>query len=32
MGRPVGLVIGPEGALYVTDDSAGVVYRLTWEK
>jgi glucose/arabinose dehydrogenase len=32
MGRPVGLVVGPEGALYVTDDSAGVVYRVTWEK
>jgi glucose/arabinose dehydrogenase len=32
MGRPVGLVFGPEGALYVSDDSAGVVYRVTWEK
>ncbi|HXP17254.1 MAG TPA: PQQ-dependent sugar dehydrogenase [Terriglobales bacterium] len=32
MGRPVGLAIGLEGALYVSDDSAGVVYRLTWEK
>ncbi len=32
MGRPVGLVVGPEGALYVSDDSAGVVYRVTWEK
>jgi glucose/arabinose dehydrogenase len=32
MGRPVGLAVGPEGALYVTDDSAGVVYRVTWEK
>ena len=31
MGRPVGLVVGPEGAMYVTDDSAGVVYRVTWE-
>ena len=30
MGRPVGLVIGPDGALYVSDDSAGVVYRVTW--
>jgi glucose/arabinose dehydrogenase len=32
MGRPVGLVVGPDGAMYVTDDSAGVVYRVTWEK
>ena len=30
MGRPVGLVVGPDGALYVSDDSAGVVYRVTW--
>jgi glucose/arabinose dehydrogenase len=29
MGRPVGLAIGPEGALYVSDDSDGVVYRVT---
>jgi glucose/arabinose dehydrogenase len=32
MGRPAGLVAGPEGALYVSDDSAGVVYRLTCER
>lgn len=32
MGRPVGLVEGPDGAMYVSDDSAGVVYRVTWEK
>ena len=32
MGRPVGLAVGPDGAMYVTDDSAGVVYRVTWEK
>lgn len=32
MGRPVGLVVGPDGAMYVTDDSAGVVYRVTWER
>ncbi len=32
MGRPVGLVVGPDGALYVSDDSAGVVYRVTWEQ
>jgi len=28
----VGLAVRPEGALYVSDDSAGVVYRVTWEK
>jgi glucose/arabinose dehydrogenase len=32
MGRPVGLVVGPDGALYISDDSAGVVYRVTWAK
>jgi glucose/arabinose dehydrogenase len=32
MGRPVGLVVGPDGAMYVSDDAAGVVYRVTWEK
>ncbi len=31
MGRPVGIVVGPDGAMYVSDDSAGVVYRVTWE-
>jgi len=28
-GRPVDAVPGPDGALYVTDDTAGVVYRIT---
>jgi glucose/arabinose dehydrogenase len=32
MGRPVGLLVGSDGALFVSDDSAGVVYRVTWEK
>jgi glucose/arabinose dehydrogenase len=27
-GRPVGLAVGPDGALYVTDDKAGLVYRV----
>jgi len=27
--RPVGLAQGPDGALYITDDSGGRVYRLT---
>ncbi len=28
-GRPVDVAPGPDGALYVTDDTAGAVYRLT---
>jgi glucose/arabinose dehydrogenase len=28
-GRPVAPLLGPDGALYVTDDYAGAVYRLT---
>jgi len=32
MGRPVGIVVGPEGAMYISDDSAGVVYRVTYGK
>jgi glucose/arabinose dehydrogenase len=32
MGRPVGLAVGPEGAMYASDDSAGVVYRVTYGK
>lgn len=27
-GRPVAAVVGPDGAVYITDDSAGAVYRL----
>lgn len=27
-GRPVAAVVGPDGAIYVTDDMAGAVYRL----
>jgi glucose/arabinose dehydrogenase len=27
-GRPVAAVLGPDGAVYVTDDSAGAIYRL----
>jgi glucose/arabinose dehydrogenase len=27
-GRPVDAVPGPDGALYVSDDSAGAIYRL----
>jgi len=28
-GRPVGVTVAPDGALLVSDDSAGVVYRVT---
>ncbi len=27
-GRPVDVIVGPDGSLYVTDDAAGAVYRL----
>jgi glucose/arabinose dehydrogenase len=26
-GRPVDAVVGPDGALYVSDDTAGAIYR-----
>ncbi|MGZ3598309.1 MAG: PQQ-dependent sugar dehydrogenase [Ktedonobacterales bacterium] len=29
-GRPVGLAVGPDGALYLSDDKAGLVYRITY--
>ena len=28
-GRPVGVTIGSDGALYVTDDSKGRIYRIS---
>jgi glucose/arabinose dehydrogenase len=30
--RPVGLAQGPDGALYITDDQRGRVWRVTWEE
>ena len=30
MGRPVGLAVGPDGSLYVSDDASGPIYRITW--
>lgn len=30
-GRPVDVVVGPDGALYVSDDRAGLVYRVTYQ-
>jgi glucose/arabinose dehydrogenase len=32
MGRPVGIVFGSDGSMYLSDDSAGVIYRITYEK
>lgn len=29
LGRPVDVIFGPDGALYLSDDSANVVYRIT---
>ena len=31
IGRPVDVVLGPDGALYVSDDFAGAVYRIAWK-
>lgn len=31
-GRPVDVAIGPEGALYVSDDRAGMIYRVIYHK
>jgi glucose/arabinose dehydrogenase len=31
-GRPVDILTGPEGAVYVSDDRAGLVYRITYAK
>ncbi|WP_184542850.1 PQQ-dependent sugar dehydrogenase [Mucilaginibacter sp. FT3.2] len=30
--RPCGLAQGPDGALYVTDDSKGTIYKITYKK
>jgi glucose/arabinose dehydrogenase len=32
MGRPVGIVFGSDGAMYVSDDARGVMYRITYSK
>lgn len=30
MGRLVGLAIEPDGAMYISDDGSGSIYRVTW--
>ena len=32
MGRPVGIVFGGDGAMYLSDDSGGVIYQITYAK
>jgi glucose/arabinose dehydrogenase len=32
MGRPVGIVFGNDGAMYISDDTAGVIFRVTYSK
>jgi glucose/arabinose dehydrogenase len=32
MGRPVGVIFGSDGSMYLTDDSQGKVYRITYAK
>jgi glucose/arabinose dehydrogenase len=32
MGRPVGIVVGADGAMYLSDDAASVIYRISYEK
>ena len=29
-GRPAGLIVGSDGALYVSDDKAGAIYRVSY--
>ncbi|HEU4709247.1 MAG TPA: hypothetical protein VFS17_08045, partial [Methylophilaceae bacterium] len=29
-GRPVDVIVGPDGALYVSDDRAGLIYRISY--
>jgi len=32
MGRPVGLALGPDGSLYISDDGSGSIFRVTWRR
>ncbi len=29
-GRPVGIVIGADGSMYISDDNNGAIYRVTY--
>lgn len=31
-GRPVGLAVGPDGALFVSDDKGGFIYRINYDR
>lgn len=31
-GRPVGLAVGPDGALYISDDTGGFIYRIAYKE
>jgi glucose/arabinose dehydrogenase len=31
-GRPADVLVMPDGALLVSDDLAGAIYRITWSK
>ena len=31
-GRPTDIVVGPDGAVYVSDDRAGMIYRISYRK
>lgn len=31
VGRPVDVVVGPDGSMYISDDAAGKIYRVTYE-
>ena len=32
MGRPVGIIFGSDGSMYVSDDAQGAIYRITYAK
>ncbi len=32
MGRPVGIIFGSDGSMFLSDDAGGMIYRVTWSK